>query len=137
MTPTVAAILAEAAQWGVELQARGGKLRYRPRGRMTPGLADRLKAYKAELLALLRTADAEPEQLAGSDAGLWKPEEIELLAKVSGPIRATVERIKTAFADTGAPTDHRPTHRPHRIAVTQTHLTVLLAAHFSTLLLKR
>ncbi len=52
--PTIAAILSDAVRLGVELQAHGDKLRYRPRDRMTPDLADRLKAHRGDVLALLR-----------------------------------------------------------------------------------
>jgi len=38
-----------------ELVSDGERLRYRPRSALTPELAERLKAHKAELLAALRT----------------------------------------------------------------------------------
>jgi hypothetical protein len=46
------------------LEAHGERLRYYPRSALTPDLLDRLKAHKAELLAMLRPApstEAEPE----------------------------------------------------------------------------
>jgi hypothetical protein len=47
-------LLADVAQRGITLEARGDRLRYHPRSALTPDLAERLKAHKAELLALLR-----------------------------------------------------------------------------------
>ena len=62
MTPAtseIVAMLTEAARLGIELQAHGDKLRYRPRDRMTLALADRLRAHKTDVLAILR-AGTEP-----------------------------------------------------------------------------
>jgi hypothetical protein len=57
MTPTrapAAALLVELTRRGIELQARGDRLRYRPRSAMTPALAKCVEAHKPDLLALLR-----------------------------------------------------------------------------------
>ena len=49
-----AALLADLTRSGIKLVASGDKLRYRPRDRMTPGLIDRLRVHKQEILALMR-----------------------------------------------------------------------------------
>lgn len=49
---------------GIDLQAHGDRLRYRPRSAMTPELRDRLRACKADLLAIL--AGKAPEPNAGA-----------------------------------------------------------------------
>jgi hypothetical protein len=54
----VEALLADLAARGIELQARGGRLRFRPADAVTPDLARRLKYHKDELLALLRADPA-------------------------------------------------------------------------------
>ncbi len=54
-------LLADVARLGIRLEARGDALRFHPRSAVTPELAERLKAHKAELLALLsRPTPAEP-----------------------------------------------------------------------------
>ena len=57
IAPEVAAILAIVARSGIVLEPRGDKLRYHPRSAMTQELAARIKANKAELLALLQRND--------------------------------------------------------------------------------
>lgn len=49
-------LLAELSQRGVTLQARDGRLRYRPRSRVTPELAERLRLHKAKLLMIMQSA---------------------------------------------------------------------------------
>lgn len=64
---SAAALLAELTGRGIELKARGERLRYRPRSALTPELAERVKAHKPALLALLQQ-DRPPETpLSGRD----------------------------------------------------------------------
>jgi hypothetical protein len=49
-------LLAELAGRGIQLQAHGDRLRFRPQAAMTPDLAEQLKRHKAELLAVLHAA---------------------------------------------------------------------------------
>ena len=42
----VTIILEDAAQRGITLQARAGKVRFRPRSAMTPDLAEQIKAHR-------------------------------------------------------------------------------------------
>ena len=52
-------LLSDMGRLCIRLQARGGRLRYYPRSAVTPDLAERLKAHKPELLAILgHKADA-------------------------------------------------------------------------------
>jgi len=53
----IAGLLAELVRRGIKLYARGNRLRYCPRSAMTPDLAERLKACKPQLLAILRSND--------------------------------------------------------------------------------
>jgi TubC N-terminal docking domain len=45
-------LLADLAEHGIDLQPLGDVIRYRPRNAMTPALLQRLRASKAELLAM-------------------------------------------------------------------------------------
>src|SRR5262249_44641314 len=47
-------LLVELAKLGIRLEVDGDRLRYHPRSAVTPALAERLKAHKNELLAILR-----------------------------------------------------------------------------------
>ena len=47
-------LMADLARLGIRLEAHGDRLRYHPQSAMTPDLMARLKAHKAELLAILR-----------------------------------------------------------------------------------
>ena len=47
-------LLIELTRQGIELQAHGDKLRFRPRSSMAPELVKRVKSHKSELLAMLR-----------------------------------------------------------------------------------
>ena len=65
-TSSAADLLAELDGLGIQLKADGERLHYRPRERVTADLAARMKAHKAELLALLNPAsmpDIEPDDL--------------------------------------------------------------------------
>jgi hypothetical protein len=53
-------LLAELSARGIELQARGDRLRFGPREAATPDLVQQLKIHKAELLALLSQPPAAP-----------------------------------------------------------------------------
>jgi hypothetical protein len=57
---SAADLLDELAALGVQIEADGGRLRYRPRDRVTADLAQRLLARKGELLDLLaKRAESE------------------------------------------------------------------------------
>jgi hypothetical protein len=47
-------LFSKLARLGIRLKAEGDRLRFAPRSAVTPDLADRMKAHKAELLAMLR-----------------------------------------------------------------------------------
>jgi len=123
----VAGILADVARRGITLQAHAGKVRFRPRSAMTPDLAQRIKAHRSALLALLSNpgADTTPpaaapvgpdEQESGVSSvvsvsertravrGLWSEDELAMLAR-AGTTPADlphVSAVKDAFADFGA-----------------------------------
>jgi len=50
---SAADLLAELDALGIELEADGEHLRFRPRGKVTADLAGRMKMHKPELLALV------------------------------------------------------------------------------------
>lgn len=65
-TSGLSVLLADLSARGIELQARGDRLRFQPRSRATPDLGERLHRYKAELLAILQGGDgpaAEAESI--------------------------------------------------------------------------
>ncbi|HQA44934.1 MAG TPA: hypothetical protein PLM77_11130 [Phycisphaerae bacterium] len=68
MSPA-AVLMGELAARGIELQAEGGKLRFRPRAAMTPDLAERVKRHKPELLAMLTGDSCSLQQLPQPDCG--------------------------------------------------------------------
>lgn len=53
---SAADLLLDLGRLGIRLEADGERLRYFPRSALTPDLLERLKAHKAELLAVLRPA---------------------------------------------------------------------------------
>ncbi len=55
-------LLLELTSRGIELQAHGHRLRYRPRSALTPDLADRIKAHRSALLAILAGNPRSPER---------------------------------------------------------------------------
>ncbi len=60
MTATAAhELLAQVLSHGVTLRAEGEVLHYRPKSALPPDLVEQLRARKAEVLALLRTEEAE------------------------------------------------------------------------------
>ena len=61
MISPAAVLLAELSQRGIQLQAHGDRLRYRPRNSVCADLAERMKTYKADLLAMLRATGPRAE----------------------------------------------------------------------------
>lgn len=55
---SAAQLMTDLARLGICIEAHGDRLRYSPRSAVTPDLADRMKAHKRELLAIL-SPDAE------------------------------------------------------------------------------
>jgi len=53
-------LLTDLARLGICIEAHGDRLRYSPRSAVTPDLADRMKAHKGELLAILRRYPEAP-----------------------------------------------------------------------------
>ena len=54
MSVAAYALLTDLAASGILIEARGDRLRYRPRSAMTPNLAERVRTHKPVLLAILR-----------------------------------------------------------------------------------
>lgn len=123
---SVAGILADVAWRGITLQAKAGKIRFRPRSAMTPDLAQRIKARRPALLALLSDTTppaaaptgpderesgvssvvsvSEPPERTTAGRGLWSEDELAMLAR-AGTTPADlplVSAVKDAFADCGA-----------------------------------
>jgi hypothetical protein len=99
----VALLLAELKCHGIVITAHGEKLRYRPRDRLTPELASRLKALKSDLLPLLGAADGQVDRVPASEAvpdrAIYTPRECGVLAAAGvrpGDLRL-VDQVKLTF----------------------------------------
>lgn len=69
---SAAQLFTDLARLGIQIEAHGDRLRYSPRSAVTPDLADRMKAHKSELLAILRR-DAEALAIDLTDASkVWQ-----------------------------------------------------------------
>jgi|GEM_PF-3484966 len=67
-------LLTELKRLGITLVASGGRLRYRPRVKMTPELVDRLREHKAEILKTIhndRQDEPNGHLLAGTPFDEW------------------------------------------------------------------
>ena len=58
---SIARIFKELNVLGIRIVAHGDRIRYSPRSQMTPDLADRIVAHRAEVLAVL---NGDPEALS-------------------------------------------------------------------------
>ena len=68
-TVSAAQLMTDLARLGIRIEAHGDRLRYSPRSAVTPDLADRMKAHKGELLAILRR-DPEAPAVAPTECEL-------------------------------------------------------------------
>ena len=59
-------LLEDLTRLGIRLEAFGDRLRYHPRSAVTAVLADRMKAHKAELLAMLQAPDVQPTDIVAA-----------------------------------------------------------------------
>ena len=57
---SAAQLMTELTRLGIRIEAHGDRLLYSPRSAVTPDLADRMKAHKGELLAILRRDPEAP-----------------------------------------------------------------------------
>jgi len=104
---TPAALLAELTALGIELQAHGERLRFRPQSAMTAELVARVKVHKPGLLALLTNTETPAGDAAtpgfGSGVGdvltatSYTAAEARMLADAPADMRAAVESIKRMF----------------------------------------
>jgi hypothetical protein len=95
-----AALLAELAALGIELQARGDRIRFRPLSAMTAELVARVKAHKPALLALLTVTITKTPAGAGGNEGFGDGDagdEARMLVDAPADLLAAVESIKRAF----------------------------------------
>ncbi|MDC0934647.1 DUF3820 family protein [Pirellulales bacterium] len=69
---TAAELLAELNQLGITIKARGDRLRYSPRSAVTPDLAQRMKAHKPAMLAILAGEPWEPDVSADANEANWQ-----------------------------------------------------------------
>jgi len=69
---SAAELLLDLGRLGIRLEADGERLRYCPRSALTPDVLGRLKAHKADLLAILRPApDLTPVNQSDATAVPW------------------------------------------------------------------
>ncbi len=66
----VAQLLADLNARGIKLAPHGDRLRFSPRGAMTPELAERLRTHKVEVLAHLAGEDPKVEDVPVEDNAL-------------------------------------------------------------------
>lgn len=69
---SAADLVTDLAQLGICIEAHGDRLRYSPRSAVTPDLADRMKAHKGELLAILRRDLNAPVIDLTDAAAVWQ-----------------------------------------------------------------
>ena len=70
---SAAELLMDLGLLGIRLQADGDRLRYHPRSALTPDLLARLKAHKADVLALLRPTPDDAPSVEPTDAAVvWQ-----------------------------------------------------------------
>ena len=79
---TATRLIADLARLGIRLEAHGDRLRYSPRSAVTPDLADRMKAHKAELLAILRRDPDDPAIDRTNATAVWQA----ALAQLNGDL---------------------------------------------------
>ena len=69
---TATQLIADLTRMGIQLEAHGERLRYSPRSRVTPVLAQSMKKHKPELLAILRHDAEAPEIDLTHPTVLWQ-----------------------------------------------------------------
>ena len=104
---TPAALLAELTALGIELQARGERLRFRPQSAMTAELVARVQVHKPGLLAMLADTKTPAGDAAtpgfGSGVGdvltatSYTADEARMLADAPADMRGVVESIERMF----------------------------------------
>lgn len=91
MTAAASSLLAELNHLGVELVAEGERLRYRPRQVITADMATRMKAHKAELLALLaQTAPARSSVTFDDAVDVSSPADLPMDWRIEFEERAAI-----------------------------------------------
>ena len=97
---TPAALLAELTALGIELQAHGDRLRFRPKAAMTAALVARVKVHKLGLLALLADTETPADDAATPGFGSGVADVLATkshTADAPADVRAAVESIKRVF----------------------------------------
>ena len=64
-------LMTDLARLGIHIEAHGDRLRYSPRSAVTPDLADRMKAHKGDLLAILRCRNGPTTQPIAKVGRAW------------------------------------------------------------------
>ena len=103
-----AEVIADLTRLGIRLEAHGDRLRFSPRSAVTPDLAERMKAHKVELLAILRPESGGPE----ITEALRRPDLWDIWNRQStlvnlGKIHAEIQRLETR--EDGSTERKRPT----------------------------
>ncbi len=128
-------LLAALRSRGIELQAHGDRLRYRPKAAMTPELAKCLRVYRAELLAALSTRGTPTAAIADrlDSSDVQEGNESPAVAIRKGDERAVLHQGDgLRIADfVGVPAAEPDAERLERIAGQQ--LSELVGAHADSL----
>ena len=69
---SAAQLMTDLTRLGIHVEAHGDRLRYSPRSAVTPDLADRMKAHKGELLAILRRGPEAPTIGLPDATAVWQ-----------------------------------------------------------------
>lgn len=139
---SAAALLTALVRRGIELQARGDRLRYRPRSALTPGLVERIRAHKPELLALLRgirvpratqKRQSRPVLSVAFEAGrVTRPDAPERTGVSDAPHELSLaERVESGYVNPGW-TAQAWADRLHQLASRCEALRPELAAQYRT-----
>jgi hypothetical protein len=94
---SAAQLMMDLAQLGIQLEARGDRLRYRPQSLVTPDLADRMKAHKGELLAILQS-ETNAAIIPDDATALWQAALDRLQGASTGFPADIMEALRSADA---------------------------------------
>ena len=108
-------LLADLTRLGIRLEAHGDRLRFWPRSAVTPELADRMKAHKAELLAVLqpqatqmRRAPTPEKPLEPTSVSRPCPNHLDVADRVDTPAEGRPGWIRTTCRRCGKFIGYRP-----------------------------
>src|SRR6266849_9081092 len=97
LSPPLAALLADLAMCGIEVEPHGNTIRYRPQSAMTPTILERLRTHKTELRTVLEQSRSMPElavKTAENDSAKGAKRPIAMLPEEEAKICRWIEMDK-------------------------------------------